>query len=351
MRFWRVKPRFIVDDDSLNPVRMMLAMLFVLLAAYAARADQVGKTEAIRPVPVIHIKPAVELNGDRSHVVLGDLLESRGLRAETEEKIGAIRLVDMPKPSEKRVFTDVGIMEVLKPYIDEIERDSGVSVRVRIPSRVVVMRKNLRITEVDIEKDLKRQWSSICGDCDFLISGLSVPLLPDSIDARAAWTLRTRPELPRGGFSVPLEIEASPGGGARRTYWVTGILAVRKRVPVAARAVMFGERLQASDFTMQVKDITYSSDVAASESEIQASIAARQFAAGQVIWRHLLRHEKALRRGEAVKVVAGRDGWQVSIDGTAESSAEIGDVVRVKIPRTKKIISGILRGNSVVEIQ
>jgi len=64
-----------------------------------------------------------------------------------------------------------------------------------------------------------------------------------------------------------------------------------------------------------------------------------------------LQREFAVKSGEIVKVTAGSSDWEVTIDGIAQASGYIGDTVNVKIPRTQKLVSGLLTAKGVVEVR
>ena len=308
--------------------------------SFAAEADKAA---------LIQVKSVVEVDGSRSDIVLGDVMVARAVSPDAMESLKEVRLADMPRPGESRSFSAVGLEQIFLPHLRAIEEKSGEKIGLRVPARVTIVRKSLRIRKEEVEAELKSQFKAICGDCDMQISALSLPAVPPTVTAGATWKVQTRPELPKGNFSLPLEVTYEDG--TRRTYWISGNLAVRKMVPVAARAMMAGERLHAEDFTMQSKDITFASDVAAPQSEIAASVAARALAAGEIVWRSSLRREMAIRSGDAVKVMAGGEAWLVSIEGVAQSSGYIGDVVKVKIPRTQKTISGLLKEKGLVEVR
>lgn len=319
----------------------MLSLLGVLLAMTFAEADE---TEG-----VIHIRPVVEVDGKNADITLGDLIVANGVSQSVLEKLKDIRLADIPKPGESRSFTAMGIEQVFRPHLREIEEQKGERISLRVPARVTIVRKSFRLYEHEVAEYLKARLKELCSDCEFEITGLSLPVVPATIPSGSTWTVQMRGEIPKGSFSLPLIVNHEEG--SKRTYWISGVLTVRRKVPVSSRALGAGERLHPEDFTLQVKDITFSNDVAASEQDLSSSVTARPIAAGQIIWRGSLRREVAVKMGDIVKVTTGKDGWQVSIDGVAQGSAYIGDTLKVKIPRTQKMVSGIVSEKGVVEVR
>lgn len=320
-------------------LKTILGIAAVLTSVSIARADEDAS---------IQVKSVVEVDGSQPEITLSDLIVARGVTEEVLSALKSVRLADTPKAGESRSFTSAGLEDVFSPYLRKIEAIDGHKISLRIPTRVTVVRKSFKLKNEDVAEQIKSQLKPYCADCTFEISGLSLPMVPAAIPSGASWSIKLKPEMPKGSFSLPLEVVNEDG--SKRTYWISGTLAVRRKVPVAARAIAIGERLMAEDFTLQIKDITFSNDVAASEQELASSIAARGLPAGEVIWRSSLRRELAVKNGDAVRVVAGEDGWQVMVDGIAQGGGYIGDLVKVKIPRTQKMISGVLSAKGVVEV-
>jgi flagella basal body P-ring formation protein FlgA len=327
--------------------RFLMAIFALLLLAVSPFDVSFG-TEQEHPA-LIQLKSVVEVDGSRSDITLGDVMVARDVSSDAMESLKDVRLADTPRPGESRSFSAVGLEQIFRPHLRSIEEKSGEKINLRVPARVTIVRKSLKLRKEDVETELKSQFKSICGDCEIIISSLSLPAVPPTVTAGAIWKIQSRPELPKGSFSLPLEVTYEDG--TRRTYWISGSLAVRKSVPVASRSLMAGERLMPQDFNQQMKDVTFATDIAAPEAEIMASVAARGIAAGDIVWRGSLRREMAIRSGDTVKVTSGGEAWIVTVEGVAQTSGYIGDVVRVKIPRTQKIVSGMLKEKGLVEVR
>ena len=330
--------------------RVLKAVLGTSLAVASVLSAERARASAIREEEVvIQVKSVAEVDGKSPEIVLGDLIVARGVSRAALDTLKVIRLADTPNPGESRSFTAMGLEQIFRPHLRAIETQSGERISLRVPTRVTVVRKSFKLQIDDVGSHIKTQLKELCGDCEFEISGLQLPAVPASIPAGSTWSIKFRNELPKGSFSVPLEV--SHEDGSKRTYWIAGVLAVHRKVPVASRSLQAGERVRPEDFNMKSKDITFANDIAANDAELAASVVARAIGAGQIIWRSGLRREVAVKTGDTVKVVAGSDGWQVMIDGIAQGSAYIGDFVKVKIQRTQKMISGLLTEKGVVEVR
>lgn len=317
---------------------------------------------------VLVVKPVVEVDGTHD-ILLGDLVEARGVSQAVIDAIRDVRLSDAPKRFESRYFTNEDLSQTLRVNLRQVMQKNGEIPRFRIPSRVVVTRRVLKVKIEDVKKAILEQLKNQCAECEFEFTTLNMPLLPKLISGDQTWSVRVRSELPRGSFTYPLELRqlakdqasestenpnpqadgSTPGEG--KLYWVSGQVVIRRKGAVASRAANIGERLRTEDYELKLHDVTFASDSPATVAEIANSVLARAVSAGELIWRSQLRREMAIKSGDPVKVLAGSGDWEVTIDGIAQSQAYIGDLVRVKIPRTQKMISGILRDKGVVELQ
>ena len=330
---------------------MLLIRSFVLILALhlvsmaLARADEASSDSG---QATIQIKPINEVDGTNSEITFGDLIVAHGLSDALLSDIRQIHLADMPKAGESRTFTALAIEEVFRPQLRSIEAQIGEKVALRVPPRVTVTRKVFRLKSEDVSADMNKQLKLLCVDCRFEVTDLKIPTLQNSLSSAAVWNLRMNTELPKGNFSLPLEVKNEDG--SKRTYWVTGNLRTYRTVIVAKRSLNSGDKIRTEDYTQEEKDITFASDNSATVADIEGSVVAKPMAAGQIIWRAGLRREVAVKVGESVKVVSGGDSWLITIDGVAQNAGYIGDTVNVKIPRTQKMLSGLLKEKGVVEV-
>jgi flagella basal body P-ring formation protein FlgA len=325
-----------------------LLILYGFGSGLPAQASE-SSNEKSNEAGVYRIKAQVEVEGDRD-IRVSDIVELTERDAALLLALQGIHLADAPGPGEVRTFTDIGLAQLLRAHLPKLKLASGELPTFKIPPRVVVSRKSLLLQSSEIEKALLTQFKTMCADCEFEVSNLSVPVVGKELSAHAAWKLKFKSEMPRGSFSIPLEIAPAPEVPVRM-FWVNGTLTVRKNVPVASRSIMAGEKLTANDYTLRTKDVTFATDAPVSSGDFSSSVAGRQISAGEVIWRSSLKRETAIHQGDSVKVVVGSESWQISIDGIAQGAGSVGDQIRVKIPSTQKVVSGLLKEKGLVEVQ
>lgn len=314
-------------------IQSLLALAALFLASLAAEA-----------APQISVKANVEI-AEQDAITLGDLANFEGFSEERTKELQAVRLADAPKVGEQRIFTSSGLAQTFRSYVGNEE--AGEKVQIEIPSRVVISRKSMKLNEASVKEALIDQWKDICSACTFRIDKLSLPITSTAVPG-TRWQLRVKSELPRGMFNYPIEVQTENGP---QTFFVSGNVSVSKLVLVTKRNISLGEKIAMGDFSSELHDITYLNDSAADQSDLVSNVAARGISAEQVIGRSALKKENAFKYGDVVKVVTGNDSWQISIDGIAQQAAAVGDTAKVKIPRTQKLVSGIVTEKGVIEVK
>lgn len=337
-------------NKVLTATSLLIGVIFnFALGARANSAESVSR----KPIhPTIQVRPIVEIESDRNEITLGDILIVRGIGKRDIDELMAVRLGDAPASGESRMFSDVGLLQLIN---EQLEFHEIKDVQIRCPSRVRVTKMQFRFSKEDITRLLQSSLGSFksagCENCSFEVTDLSLPILTDQQRTKilsSKWKLRPWSEMPRGSFSIGLDLTANE---RQETWWISGQIKIRRPVPVARRALAMGEKISPVDYSMQLRDVTFSRDSEPTSVELKTSIVARSLGADEIIWRGALRREFATKYGQPVKVMAGREGWQVMIDGVSQVSAYVGDSVKVKIPSTNKMITGLLKENGIVEIQ
>nr|WP_250646410.1 flagellar basal body P-ring formation chaperone FlgA [Pseudomonas oligotrophica] len=83
-------------------------------------------------------------------------------------------------------------------------------------------------------------------------------------------------------------------------------------------------------------------------AEVAGMAAKRRIRAGQLITPALLAQPLAVRRGEAVKIIASQDGIEASTAGEALADGQPGEVIRVRNVRSGKVIDAKVQESGVV---
>nr|WP_249309103.1 flagellar basal body P-ring formation chaperone FlgA [Ralstonia insidiosa] len=179
-------------------------------------------------------------------------------------------------------------------------------------------------------------------------------------DAQASATVST-PRRPASTCGEPYDIAVTDTkvltrmrfsvrcpGESRATVYV-----VRARIElpvlVAATALAPNQSLSETDFTHDVRDFAHTPDALTDAAAAIGRTPRRAVKAGQVIQARLLKGVEAIRRGQAVQIVANTGPVEVTVPGTAMQNGAIDDVIRVKNTSTGKTISARVTSASTVE--
>ncbi len=226
----------------------------------------------------------------------------------------------------------------------ERERAKG-RVNVVIPKSVVIDTLKREISADQVTTELLQAWQPLCADCKLQVEALSLPKISGVRD----WTMKLSSDLPKGSFSIPVNLVKDNGSPA--PAWISGRLLIKRRVPVAKRILNLGERVQESDVAFEYRDTSFSYDGIPQLEELNGRTLKQGLRAGDPIFRGMIEKEKAVRRGDLVTVKSGDGIWEVSMQAQALSDAYIGDVVNLKHPKTNVALSGQVTGKGEVELR
>jgi len=135
------------------------------------------------------------------------------------------------------------------------------------------------------------------------------------------------------------------------TIYVQTDISIMADVLHAARSIPRGHALTDADIAPQNVNLAQMPDGLFTEpSQVLGKVATTHLTAGQPIRPQVLRAPYVIQRGQKVSLVAQGRGFSISSEGQALTDAAEGGVVQVRI-KSGRIITGVARGNSTVEIQ
>ena len=288
---------------------------------------------------VLRVRAAVTVPPDQP-VRLSQLVE-------TPDLLGADATVVVQKGlaagSSDRV-SNARLAGWLRPVIARA-RAGGSELRLALPPRVIITASTHEFTAATIAAELIEGWRAQCAECRLEIENINLP----QVAKVRSWSIKTLPGLPKGPFSVSLELvrdQAAPTIG-----WVSGRLLVKRRVPVARRLLQVGERLTDGDFAFEYRDTAQAYDGIPGANEVTGRKVRRGVANGDVLWQGALERDRAIHRGDLVQLKASDKDWEISLGVIAPQDAFVGDVVNFKNARTNALVIGRVTGPGQAEIQ
>lgn len=312
-------------------MRLVLVFLIFILATLSAWSEG-GE---------LRFRPYVKVS-DEKNIRLNQLVETDGISAETLKILKNTVIADAPPLGEQRILTSQLISEVIRKQLPNKFK------AVRIPSQITIANRGYEISEEVLRAELISQWKNSCEACRLQIESIRAPVLPVNLKNRP-WKLEVKSGLPKGSFTEKLLVESQDG--QLNSFWVNGQLVVMKKVPVATRSLNMNFRLKMDDFKYEWRDVTHATDGTLAESEIIGQQVRFSIPADQVIWANSVVRERAVKRGDIVRVTAGSDEWQVVLQAVTEQDAFVGDIINVRNVQSKKIITGEVVGPGQVVVR
>lgn len=317
----------------------MLLFFVVLLNLMIVHADKAESRLEVRNYIAI---------ADQIQITMKDIARFEALNPVDEKNLSEIVVTNAPKLGEKKSITSRELITLLKSKSENLKGWNGSKIKMQIPTTVRIENVGASIDENKLKSDLLAAWQKMCADCQFNIKQIQTPKI-DPKHQNLAWQLKAV-SLPRSSFSTAIEILGEEGH-ANPMYWVNGSVEMLKKVPVATRAIYFAERIELGDFKWEWRDVSLAQDGIPLAGELAGKRLRGSVRAGDILWRASIEKEKALTRGESVRVLVGEPTWQVSLTALAEQDGFIGDTVKVKNPKTSKILSGVVTAKGEVSVQ
>lgn len=309
-----------------------------LLVVLTLMGQEVFAEAMLRIRPHIIVAPA-------SEVKLSQLVDSHGLSRELQSKLAAVSLSVAPAYGEKQELANANISSILRPLVQQERARGGGKLNLIIPKTVIIDTTKRDLDKDLVQLELMQAWQPLCSDCQLEIEGLSLPRIEGVRD----WTLRLKPELPRGSFSIPVDLIRE--NGAATPAWISGRLVTKRKVPVAKRIMTLGERITAQDFGWEYRDTSYAIDGIPSPEEISGKRLKQGLRANEPLFRAMLERERAIRAGELVQLKASEGLWEVTLNMVAQQDAFVGDVINLKNPKTNNTLMGQVTGRGEVELR
>ncbi len=311
----------------------ILAMIFTFILCVQAGAEA-----------MLRVRPHI-IAAPGSVVKLSQLIDSQGLSNEMKAKLEAVSISVAPAYGEKQEIANAAITSILRPLIQE-ERDRTQSkLHLVIPKMVVIDTTKRELDAEMVRGEILTTWQPLCPDCQLEVEALSLPRIEGIHD----WTLHLKAELPRGSFSIPVDLVRQDG--SMTSAWVSGRLVTKRKVPVAKRMINMNERVTAQDFTWEFRDTSFSVDGVPTSDEFVGKRMKQGLRANEVLWAGMLVREVAVRRGDLVQLKSSEGAWEVTVAAVAQQDAFVGDVIGLKNPKTNTIFMGHVVGQGEVELR
>lgn len=280
--------------------------------------------------------------------------------------------LNFPEVRKKRIFRSEDLKKYLKDFQNQWKDQKGLStlanlIQWEIPDHVIVENKRFEISKDSLKVRLLNRWQKQCVECEFFFLSLEIPYLGSSLKGKP-WKISFPPSIPRNSFSLPLHFLNFKNENRmskdlsredwvkkwdyQRTYWIQGRVEIYKRVPVLNRNVSVNKRMEEGDFDFAFRKINFFSE---RKLPLKKDILGKKLRlglkAGDILWKSVFLKEKAVKRGDLVKIKMDKKSWSVTLTGKAIQEGVVGDQIKVLNLGSNKVILArvIYRGEVLVQ--
>lgn len=224
----------------------------------------------------------------------------------------------------------------------------------KIPNQIIITAKNNLISYRLVAKEIIKKAIESC-QCQVSLRDLRLPRI-ESEQLMQNWSLDFSNINLKGNFLVPMKVvfqdrTLDNNKEISQTFWVTGQTDLSKQAYVARKALKPGEQININDFELKPINVTYLKGSPLNESEFSELVAAKYISSGQTLLIEDTKKELAAKKGQVIKVLAGTEELEVTMQATAEESGIVGDLIKIKNFESQRMMTGKLIEKGVVRLQ
>lgn len=133
--------------------------------------------------------------------------------------------------------------------------------------------------------------------------------------------------------------------------FISSTITLFDSVVVAKKTMRKGHLIQHNDVHLMKKKITHLNSLHLSDPTLAINLVLKKtLSKGDIINANTLSKPILINRGDQVSILASNNGFTISMKGTALKKGSLGDKIRVKNTRTKKIIQAVVTDKTTVKV-
>ena len=136
-----------------------------------------------------------------------------------------------------------------------------------------------------------------------------------------------------------------------KNFSIGGEFRLFQMIPTLNRSTLVNQKIEASDLEVKKKDVTFLNNYIKKVEDLIGRTLNVSLMAGEPIQMRHLKEEKFVEKGQMVQIQYKTESFVVSAIGIAEQSGTFGDFVKIKNPDSQKVLSAIVSGKGLVEVQ
>lgn len=148
-----------------------------------------------------------------------------------------------------------------------------------------------------------------------------------------------------------VSVKVSCASGTPWTIYMNAQVRAYRHVLVAALPIPRNTLITMRDIALVEQDLGASTRAYYTDpADVVGLLAKRAVRANQVLSPSVLRLPKLVKRGDPVRMVAERGSVRIQVEGIAMSDGALGDTIRVKNPRSGRVIQAEVQGEGSVKV-
>lgn len=244
------------------------------------------------------------------------------LKSGTNEDIEFLKKVKLEKLSKE------SLLQAVKEHKDNISLKLNEGFEVKFSKA---------LSKEEAIRKVNNYLTTQCAECIYEIQVTQMPSNPKFQFIFSESLFRSQ----KGSFLVPLKSESSTTLG-----WLSGTWKTYKKVAVLNKWIAQSSRITSEDIKEELKEVTFLIDKLLSTEELIGRQANRALTAGSILTREMLVVEKAIKKGDTVKVIVSEGAIEIILSGIAESEGQIGDQIKIKTS-AKNLVGRIIEKGQV----
>lgn len=258
-------------------------------------------------------------------------------------ELAALVLDSSPNIGKTVLWTAAELSKKLHPYQEALKE-----LQLKLPALIKITRLDAAFSQAALEEKIKSALTNVIPkNWETKVTNLQKVNWPE-VSASATWSVAPLNQRPKGPTQFEILVEDS--NKSTKRIWVNGFIEFFSDVSVAQSSVAARTKMSDAEIKLEKRNVTYLSELPASEQEIATSLAKFNISAGSILTKSLLDRELAVKFGEEVELRIGTDTFSVSSKGIVQQNAHIGDTVRVRTSNSLKTVNGVVTAKGLVKV-
>ncbi len=261
------------------------------------------------------------------------------------KKINDIKIGTSPKPGKQK---NIPASLIKARILSEIPSDG---LEIILPGKIVIVKREFQIIpEESLRRIFRKYVENRLPGKKIKISGIKIKGNKELASGKLSLEVEEVKDKKISGH-FRLIVNAKPETGKSRRILISGWIDRYENVVYAKNEIKKGGTINANNLFTELTNITkYPSDLFNSISMMNGQVAKTKIRKGVLIRQKMISISPAVKKGEMVKVTAKSGLLTVVTIGLATENAQIGEQIRVRNIKSKKIITGLVLNSKTVEV-